>query len=209
MYTSCYHVSFSSNLSHNYFEVLWWFMLLPSTSLLCVPSMCWQFFCPSPRNFVPLELILEWQKSGTGMWSSCLALRSCKRVIMAWLLFCLFKNQTGKVPFWWVLLWQSNQSVREAGELPASQPNCILLFHFKGFIIVNTERTPNPAKIQEHQLCCLLAYRNIWLSLATDTLSRKENMFYSVVNIISLGRPQLETCFLLNHFPWPSASFKK
>lgn len=159
-----------------------------------------------PPNFVTLQLILEWQKSGTGMWSSCLALQSCKRVIMAWLLFCLFKNQTAKVPFWWVLLWQSNQRVREAEELPASQPNCILLFHFKEFIIVNTESMPNPAKIQEHQLCCLLAYRDISLSLATDTLSRKENMFYSVVNILSLGRPQLEICFLLTHFPWASAS---
>ena len=68
---------------------------------------------------------------------------------------------------------------------------------------------PNPAKIQEHQLRCLLAYRNLSLSLATDTLSRKENMFYLVVNVISLGRPQLEICFLLTHFPWASANSKK
>lgn len=60
---------------------------------------------------------------------------------------------------------------------------------------------PNPAKIQEHQLCCLLAYNNISLLFAPNTLSGKENMFYSVINIISLGRPQLEICCLLTHFP--------
>lgn len=184
-------------------------MLLHSKSLFCPFHLLTILLSLLSPSFVPLKLILEWQKSGTGMWSSCLALQSCKKVLMAWLLFCLFKNQTGEVPCWWILLRQSNQSIREAGEHPASQPNCTFLFHFKGFKIENTERTPNPAKIQEHQLCCLLAYRNTSLSLATDTFSRKENMFYSVVNFTSLGRPQLEICFLFTHFPWASASFKK
>lgn len=50
--------------------------------------------------------------------------------------------------------------------------------------MVDTGRTPNPAKIQEQQLCCLLAYRNV--SLAIDILSRKKSMLYSVVNIRNL-----------------------
>lgn len=35
---------------------------------------------PLRPSFAPLEATLEWQKSGTGMWSSCVALESCKKL---------------------------------------------------------------------------------------------------------------------------------
>lgn len=172
------NVSFSA---HIYFEVLWWLMFLPSTSLLCVPSHRLKFFSVllSP-NPVPLQGHFGMQKSGIGMWRSCLALQSCKRVTMAWLLFVSLKIREKED--------LSGQVCSDRPKCQRSQCNCILLFHFKGFAIVNTGRTPNPAKIQEHQLCCLLAYRNISLSLAMAILSWKESVFYSVVNILSVGR---------------------
>lgn len=110
---------------------------------------------------------------------------------------CLFKNQRGK--------YHSAEFCSDRPKCQSSQRNCTLLFHFKGFVIVNTGRTPNPAKIQEHQLCCLLAYRNTSLPLATDILSRKENVLFSCKHCIIRERPQLEICFLLTH----STSFSK
>lgn len=155
------------------FEVLQWFMLLPSsTSLLCVCSMCWQFFCPSF-----LQFCTPWAYFGAAKVRN----RPVEQLFGFTVLGCSFvslKIRQKKYLFWWVLLWQSNQSVREAEELPGSQPNCILLFHFKGFIIVNTERTPDPAKIQKHQLCYLLAYRNISLLLATDSLWEEKYILF-------------------------------
>lgn len=176
-------------------------MLLPSsTSLLCVRSMRWQFFCPSFPQFYTPWAHLRLDKVGN---------RHVAQLFGFTVLGCSFVSlKIRQEKYLSGEFCSDNQSAREAEELPGSQTNCILLFHFKRFIIVNTERTPDLVKIREHQLCYLLAYRNISLLLATDTPFRKKNMVYSVVNIMSLGKPQLEICFLLTHFPWASASLK-